>query len=57
MAAKKTGGGASRNRNKNVAMAAYMKAHKVERHVCLCPICHRQVGLNSLYSHLGKCNA
>lgn len=55
MAAKKSGGGATNTRNKNIAMAAYMKAHGIERHTCNCPLCHARVSLNALYAHLGKC--
>lgn len=55
MAAKKSGGTGARNKAKNQAMAAEMKAKKVDRHVCRCPICHHLIGLNNLYIHLGKC--
>ncbi len=55
MAAKKTGGGAANRRAKDVARAAFLKAHGVERHTCRCPLCHGMVSLSALYAHIGRC--
>jgi hypothetical protein len=56
MAAQKSGGTAGRLRAKNQAVAAMMKAQGVKRNVCRCPICHKLVGVDSLYAHIGVCN-
>lgn len=55
MAAKKTGGTGARRKAKDSAMAAMMKAQGVERTTMNCPMCHKRIGINSQYSHLGKC--
>ena len=56
MAAKKSGGTAGRLRAKNQAIAAQMKTDGVKRNVCRCPVCHKVVGVDHLYSHLTVCN-
>jgi hypothetical protein len=56
MAAKKSGGTAGRVRAKNQAVAAMMKAQGIKRNVCRCPVCHKVVGVDSLYHHLATCN-
>jgi len=57
MAAKSSGGGAARLRNKNTAMAAYMKEHNIHRSVCRCPMCHGLIAIDRIYGHLGGCHA
>lgn len=39
-------------RAKDQEMAARMKAEKVVRTSAACPICHGQVSLNRLYTHI-----
>lgn len=56
MSAKKTGGGAGRQRAKNQAMAASMAAQGIKRTSCRCPICHKLVGLGVLPTHIMTCN-
>jgi len=55
MPAFKTGGTASRLRQKNSEMAARLKAEGIVRRSCRCPICHGLVALDRLHAHLGKC--
>jgi len=55
MAAKKTGGTGARQRAKNQAMAAMMKAQNIDRHICRCPVCHGTVAIHRLYAHLTTC--
>ncbi len=55
MGAKRSGATSSNLRNKNQAMAQYMKKHGIQRHVCRCPVCHGLVSLNALFGHLGGC--
>lgn len=55
MAAKKTGGTVGRVKAKNQAMAAAMKAAGVERRTGNCPLCHKEVSLHKLYSHILTC--
>lgn len=45
----------SSTRNKNMAMAARMKAEGVRRNVARCPICYRIVSLSGLYHHIVTC--
>lgn len=55
MAAKRSGGTAGRMKAKNAAMAADLKARKVERHVGRCPVCHKEVALQKMYNHIISC--
>lgn len=55
MAARKNGGTAARQRERNSSMAAAMKAQGVKRSTARCPLCHKLIGIATLYSHLGKC--
>lgn len=55
MSAKKSGGTAGRQRAKDAAMAAELKARGVKRTTCRCPLCHGLVGLERLYGHLATC--
>lgn len=43
---------AAKNREKNQAMAARLKAEKVTRVAARCPICSKVVSLQSLQQHL-----
>ncbi len=54
MAASSSKGTAGRVRAKNAEMAARMKADGIKRNTMNCPICHKLIGISSLYSHLGK---
>lgn len=56
MAAKKSGGTAARQREKNSAMAAMMKAQGIKRTTTRCPVCHKLIGIDGLYHHVGKPN-
>lgn len=42
-------------RNKDMARAAYMKAHGVRRKVARCPICNGMVSIDKLYAHIVTC--
>jgi hypothetical protein len=42
----------SSKRNKDQAMAQYMKEKGITRTACNCPICHGIVSLNRLYAHI-----
>ena len=55
MAAKKSGGTAGRQRAKDSAMAAALKAVGDERTVGKCPICNRTIAVHSLYNHIVSC--
>ena len=39
----------------NANMAKYLKEKGIRRTTCNCPICHRQVGLQGLESHIRIC--
>lgn len=54
MSAKKSGGTAARKRAKDSEMAAMMKAKGIKRSTMKCPMCHKQVGIESLFKHLGS---
>lgn len=43
---------ASARSNKDKAMAAYMKEHKIQRSEMRCPMCHRLTGINGFERHL-----
>lgn len=43
---------ASKSREGNQAMAAYMKEHKIERESGRCSLCYTIVSLNMMYSHI-----
>lgn len=47
-------GTGARLKAKNAEMAARMKQDGVKRITMNCPICHRLIGILSLYSHMGK---
>jgi len=55
MSAKKSGGSAGRQRAKDVAMAAAMKAQGIERNSGKCPLCNKAIGLGALYNHIVTC--
>jgi len=55
MSAKKSGGTAGRQRAKDAAMAAAMKAQGIERNIGKCPICNKAISLGSLYNHIISC--
>jgi hypothetical protein len=57
MSAKKTGGTAGRQRAKDAAMAAMLKAQGVERHTARCPLCHNLVAIRNLPHHIATCKA
>jgi hypothetical protein len=54
MPAHKSGGTTARLREKNSAMAARMKAVKETRNTMGCPMCHKLISIQGLFSHLGK---
>lgn len=54
MSAHTTKGTGSRLKQKNAEMAARMKAEGIKRGSMNCPMCHKLVGIASLFSHLGK---
>ena len=47
--------GKAETKNKNVAMAAYMKAHGVTRSNATCPTCSTPVSPGALIPHMRKC--
>lgn len=54
MAAHTSKGTGSRMKAKNAEMAARMKAEGIQRNTMKCPICHKLVGIGSLWAHLGR---
>lgn len=47
--------GKAETKNKNVAMAARLKAEGVQRSNATCPNCHKRTPAGSLYSHMLGC--
>lgn len=54
MAASSSKGTAGRLKQKNSEMAARMKADGERRSTMKCPVCHKLIGINSLFAHMGK---
>ena len=44
------------DRNKDIAMAARLKADGVKRKVARCPICNKVVNIKGLYTHIITCS-
>ena len=56
MSAKKTGGSAGRQRQKDSAMAADMAKRGIKRNTCKCPVCYKTVGVEQkIYAHIIAC--